>query len=65
MVISLVIPVFNEEQAIPLFFNALRCEPLLAHYSLELIFVDDGSRDNTVQAIRRETFPRQRSSCRV
>ena len=57
MIISLVIPVFNEEQAIPLFFNALRCEPLLAHYTLELIFVDDGSRDNTVQAIRKETFP--------
>lgn len=56
MLISLVIPVFNEEQAIPHFFAALRNETRLQDYQMELVFVDDGSTDDTVQAIHREHY---------
>ncbi|MEG6214590.1 glycosyltransferase family 2 protein [Enterobacter quasihormaechei] len=56
MVISLVVPVFNEEQAIPLFFNALRRDLDGVNHTFELIFVDDGSGDNTVAAIRSQAF---------
>lgn len=47
MLLSLVIPVYNEEDALPKLFAAL--EPVLSRiqYDHELIFVDDGSRDRT------------------
>lgn len=47
MKISLIVPVFNEEQAIALFYQAVRQEPLLASYCVEIIFVNDGSSDHT------------------
>jgi glycosyltransferase involved in cell wall biosynthesis len=52
--LSLVVPVLNEEQAIPIFLDRIR---LLAgqlgnlDMKLEVIFVDDGSRDMTVHRI--------------
>jgi dolichol-phosphate mannosyltransferase len=47
MLLSLVFPVFNEEEALPRLFDALR--PVLDSLDgeQELIFVDDGSRDGT------------------
>jgi glycosyltransferase involved in cell wall biosynthesis len=47
MDISLIAPVYNEEQNLPLLFDAIRAvvEPL-AH-SWEIIFVDDGSQDHS------------------
>lgn len=45
MKISLVVPVFNEEDAIPIFYQAVRSE--LAQYEVEIVFVDDGSSDGT------------------
>jgi dolichol-phosphate mannosyltransferase len=47
MLLSLVIPVFNEEEALPRLLDALR--PVLAGMDCdhEMIFVDDGSRDGT------------------
>lgn len=47
MKISLIVPVFNEEQAIALFYQAVRQEPLLASYCVEIVFVNDGSSDHT------------------
>lgn len=47
MKISLVVPVFNEEQAIELFYRAVRQEPGLRNYLLEIIFINDGSADST------------------
>ncbi|RAP72777.1 glycosyltransferase family 2 protein [Candidatus Erwinia dacicola] len=45
MKISLVVPVFNEEDAIPIFYQSVRSE--LAQYEVEIVFVNDGSKDGT------------------
>ena len=51
-VISLVIPCYNEEAAIPLFYNDVikAFEP--TEKNVEFVFVDDGSKDNTVSILR-------------
>lgn len=50
--LSLVVPVFNEEATIPLFLA--RVEPLLEAITAqwEILFVNDGSRDGTLEIIR-------------
>ncbi|WP_434648796.1 glycosyltransferase family 2 protein [Pseudomonas sp. D1-2] len=47
MKISLIVPVFNEEQTLGLFYNSVRQHPALAGYSVEIIFINDGSADQT------------------
>ncbi|MDT3718657.1 glycosyltransferase family 2 protein [Pseudomonas oryzihabitans] len=53
MKLSLVVPVFNEEQAIGLFHQAVCDHPELTRYDLELLFVDDGSRDGSARILER------------
>lgn len=50
MKISLVVPVFNEEEAIPIFYRTVR--EVLEAYKVEIIFINDGSRDNTESIIQ-------------
>ncbi|MDY4479656.1 MAG: glycosyltransferase, partial [[Pasteurella] aerogenes] len=52
MNISFVIPVFNEEETIPLFYKEISSSKALSEYSLELIFINDGSTDNTLLEIQ-------------
>jgi len=47
MKISLVVPVFNEEDVIPLFYDAVRKDEALAAWQIEIVFIDDGSTDAT------------------
>jgi glycosyltransferase involved in cell wall biosynthesis len=47
MKISLIVPVFNEEQAIDLFYRAVRRELLLDGIEVEIVFINDGSTDGT------------------
>ena len=47
MKISLVIPVFNEQESIPFFYRTVRNYEPLKQYELELVFCNDGSSDNT------------------
>jgi len=47
MKISLVVPVYNEEQALELFYRTVRAEPSLRPYCVEIVFVNDGSTDRT------------------
>lgn len=49
MKISLVVPVFNEEEAVPIFYKTVRKE--LIEYSVEIVFVNDGSQDRTESII--------------
>ncbi|KFF67796.1 bactoprenol glucosyl transferase [Pectobacterium brasiliense] len=47
MKISLVVPVFNEEEAIPIFYKEVRGFEAFKQYDVEMIFINDGSRDST------------------
>lgn len=51
MKISLVVPVFNEEDAIPVFYKTVRSYPPLAACEVEIVFVNDGSKDRTEDII--------------
>lgn len=55
MIISIVVPVFNEEKVIKEFFS--RLQPILntlkrQKYKVELIFVNDGSEDSTSELLK-------------
>ncbi len=52
--ISLVVPCYNEEPTVPLFYEAFNAfsQTMLGRARFEVIFVDDGSKDKTVEAIR-------------
>jgi glycosyltransferase involved in cell wall biosynthesis len=52
MNLSLVIPVYNEEQNIVLLFEAICRAMAPAHKSWEVIFVDDGSTDRSLSILR-------------
>lgn len=47
MKISLIVPVFNEEEAIPIFYNTVREYAGLAPHEVEVVFINDGSTDAT------------------
>lgn len=61
ILVSIVVPVFNEEDAVPRFLAAI--DPVLASVrsqigdgaKTEIVFVDDGSSDRTVEIIRAST----------
>jgi len=55
MYLSLVIPCFNEELAIPLIYSDISRICTLINENFEIIFVDDGSRDNTLNILRQIT----------
>lgn len=45
--ISLVVPVFNEAEAVPLFYREIASARFFDHFDLEIVFIDDGSTDGT------------------
>ncbi|MCG1030522.1 glycosyltransferase family 2 protein [Bacillus amyloliquefaciens] len=51
MKISLVVPVFNEEDTIPIFYKTVRQFDELKHYEVEIVFINDGSIDATESII--------------
>ncbi len=63
--VSLVVPCFNEELALPYLANTLASvrEELAATYDLEVVFVDDGSADATAESLER--LFGARGDCRV
>ncbi|OJV53723.1 MAG: glycosyltransferase [Bacteroidetes bacterium 43-16] len=54
MLISFVVPVFNEEQTIPIFYDAIQQfkEELKTGYTLDIVFVDDGSQDGSFHCLQ-------------
>lgn len=51
--ISLIVPCYNEQETIPLFYNAVeKVRPRLRNCQLEYIFVNDGSADDTLNVLR-------------
>jgi glycosyltransferase involved in cell wall biosynthesis len=51
MKISLVVPVFNEEEAIPIFYKTVRGFSELQQHEVEIVFINDGSKDATEAVI--------------
>lgn len=50
--ISVVIPIYNEEENIPMMFERLNKALHQTHQHFELIFVNDGSRDRSMERIK-------------
>ena len=51
--VSLIIPCYNEEEALPLFYEEMdRVSALLDKYEIEMLFVDDGSKDKTLEILK-------------
>ena len=53
MLLSAVIPVFNEEESLPALHQELVEVAVSGSYDLEIIFIDDGSKDGSWQTIER------------
>jgi len=51
--LSIVIPCFNEEASVPLFYEETAKMLLELNRSAELIFIDDGSKDKTLEVLRK------------
>ncbi|HIU76115.1 MAG TPA: glycosyltransferase family 2 protein [Candidatus Pelethocola excrementipullorum] len=50
--ISLVVPCYNEEEALPLFYQEVdRVSNLMKEYEIEFVFIDDGSKDKTCEIL--------------
>ena len=52
MELSLVVPIYNEEETLPLLMEAINAALPPLKRSWEVIFVDDGSRDNSLEVLR-------------
>lgn len=50
-ILSIVVPCFNEEDAVEIFFNEV--QKSLKDYNFEVIYVDDGSQDNTLANVKK------------
>tara|TARA_B110000483_G_scaffold21415_1_gene24253 strand:+ start:12 stop:743 length:732 start_codon:yes stop_codon:yes gene_type:complete len=51
--LSIVLPLFNEEERLPYLFNSIKKFSTNAKYDLEFIFVDDGSVDRSLFLIKK------------
>ena len=51
--ISIVVPCFNEEEALPVYYREMkRVMGDLSEVSFEILFVDDGSSDKTLEILK-------------
>ena len=50
--ISIIVPCYNEQEALPIFYKTIK--PILEKLPTdhELVFVDDGSKDNTAKILK-------------
>ena len=59
--ISIVVPCYNEEETVTIFYNTIiKIIDSLTNYNFEIVFVNDGSKDRTVEIVKslREKDPR-------
>lgn len=50
--ISIIIPLYNEEESIPHFYKELKKEIEKLHLNYEIIFIDDGSTDRSLELLK-------------
>ena len=50
--LSIIVPCLNEQEAVPIFYQALCAETDKMPVTMELIFIDDGSTDDTLASFR-------------
>lgn len=51
--LSLIVPCYNEEDALPFFYAEVdKISALLNGYEVEMLFVDDGSKDKTLEVVK-------------
>ena len=50
--LSVVVSVYNEEQALPLFYETTKLILEILPWDYELLFVNDGSRDDSLSILR-------------
>ncbi len=60
--ISIVVPCYNEEEALPLFYDEIDKVSKTMKEDFEFIFVNDGSKDNTLSIIKK--FSKEDSRCK-
>lgn len=53
MKLSLVVPCYNEEKNVPLFYEAVKNDFAAADFEYELVFVNDGSGDGTFKELKK------------
>ncbi|MDO4345662.1 MAG: glycosyltransferase family 2 protein [Eubacteriales bacterium] len=53
MLVSLIVPCFNEQEVLPLFYHEVSAVFAGMEYEYELIFVNDGSRDGTLDILKK------------
>ena len=51
--LSIIVPVFNEELSLPIFYEHLNHSEPLKKYELEIIFINDGSQDATYKILKK------------
>lgn len=52
--LDIIVPCFNEEESIPIFYNAIQAEKKnMPSILTKLIFINDGSKDNTLNVLRK------------
>lgn len=54
--ISVIIPCYNEQESIPLFYNEInKVMDIMTDTNFELLFIDDGSKDKTLSEVKKLT----------
>lgn len=61
--ISIVVPLYNEKETLPLLHERLAKLMNESELNIEIILVDDGSRDNTPELMRQLAFADERYQC--
>ncbi|APT18292.1 MULTISPECIES: glycosyltransferase family 2 protein [Amylolactobacillus] len=51
--VSIIVPCYNEQESVPLFYTAISKVFSNIDYEIELLYVDDGSSDDTLNSIRK------------
>lgn len=53
MMVSLIVPCYNEEEALPIFYRETKTVLEKTEYSYELLFINDGSKDGTLAILKK------------